>query len=177
MARNIGNFVLFQVLWFAAVVGAAKGFSWLAFPVLACMFGWAAFTGARTRDDVLLAAAGLGVGMLFEILFLSTGLIRYQEQVLAWAPPMWILALWIGFAMSFNHSMAWLQNRWLACVALGAFGSASSLYAGISFGAAQANAPMWAVSMVYGFSWALLVPVLAWVAWYLQRRAPEQALS
>lgn len=176
MARNIGNFVLFQMLWFAAVLGAAKGFSWLALPVLACMFGWAAVTGARARDDVLLAVAGLGVGILFEVMFLSSGLIRYEEQALSWAPPLWILALWAGFAMSFNHSMAWLQDRWLACVVLGAFGSASSLYAGISFGAAQPNAPIWAVSMVYGFSWAVLVPVLAWVALSLERRATAQVL-
>lgn len=164
MSRVVGNFVLFQVLWFAAVLGAAQGDSWWALPVLFAMLAWTPMTGASLFADLRLVAIGLALGLMFEVCFIATGAIAYKAQWFQWAPPMWIMLLWAGFAMSFNHSMAWLTQRPLVAGIFGGFGAVLSLLAGVRLGAAEALLPDWQVALIYGFSWALLVPLLAWVA-------------
>lgn len=167
MARNVGNFVLFQVLWFAAVGGAAAGFSLLALPVLLAMLGWSLATGGPLKSDGLLMLFGLVMGFLFEVLFLASGVLVYEAQMNGWAPPVWILLLWAGFAMTFNHSMAWLRGRALLAVVMGASGSVLSLFAGVKLGAAEVQAPALTVALIYGASWAVLVPALASLAEWL----------
>ena len=174
MARNVGNFVLFQVLWFAAVGGAAIGFSMLALPVLLAMFGWSLMTGGPLRADGFMLLAGVLIGLLFEVLFLASGVLAYQGQSLEWAPPLWILMLWAGFAMTFNHSMAWVRGRSLLAVLLGACGSVLSLFAGVRLGAAEVLAPAWTVAVIYGASWAVMVPALAWLADWLDAGQGER---
>ena len=164
MSRVVGNFVLFQVLWFAAVLGAAEGASWWALPVLIAMLAWTPLTGAAVLPDLRLVTIGLAVGIIFEICFIASGAIAYEAQWANWAPPLWILALWAGFAMSFNHSMAWMCQRPVIACVFGGIGAVLSLLAGMKLGAAQPLLPDWQVALIYGASWALLVPVLALIA-------------
>lgn len=164
MSRVVGNFVLFQLLWFAAVLGAAQGASWWALPVLIAMLAWTPITGASLLADLRLLIIGVAIGLVFEIAFIASGAIAYQAQWSNWAPPVWIIALWAGFAISFNHSMAWLcQRPGLACV-FGGTGAVLSLLAGLRLGAAEALMPSWQVALIYGLSWAVLVPALGLLA-------------
>lgn len=174
MARNVGNFVLFQLLWFAAVGGAAAGFDWLAGPVLLAMLGWSVMTGGIWPSDSLLMLAGLVIGFVFEVLFLASGVLVYEAQFAAWAPPVWILFLWAGFAMTFNHSLAWIRGRYGLAVLFGSLGSVSSLFAGVKLGAAEALAPFWTVCVIYGASWAVLVPLLARLADHVDVRQQSE---
>lgn len=164
MSRVIGNFILFQLLWFAAVLGAAQGASWWALPVLVAMLAWTPMTGAALMPDLRLVAIGIAIGIVFEICFIASGAIAYQAQWSNWAPPLWIIALWAGFAMSFNHSMAWMCRRPLVACVFGGIGAVLSLLAGMRLGAAEPLLPDWQVALIYGTSWALLVPLLALVA-------------
>lgn len=160
----IGNFVLFQLLWFAAVLGAAASLSWPAPLALLALLGWTRLTGGSLRSDLRLVLIGLATGMVFEVLLLGSGLIHYQLQWWQYVPPVWILCLWAGFAQSFLYSMAWMRQRlWLASV-FGGVGSVMSMYAGLQFGAAQplqGNVPL---LVAYGLGWSVLVPFLAWLA-------------
>ncbi|WP_111655991.1 DUF2878 domain-containing protein [Isoalcanivorax indicus] len=160
----IGNFVIFQCLWFAAILGAARGIQWPVFVALALMLGWARLHGSPWRSDMRMAAAGLAIGLAVEPLWLAAGVIEYRLQWSASLPPLWILALWCGFAVTFNHSLAWLcGRRWLAVV-FGALGSAGSVIAGVRLGAAEAPAGLTSLVLAYAALWAVIVPALAWWA-------------
>jgi len=160
----LGNAVLFQGLWLAAVLGASLGRQWPALVMLLALVALAVGSGASWRAAGRMALAGLLAGMLAERVWLSLGLIEYR---LAWSPvwpPVWIMVLWVAFAMSLNHSLAWLQGRvWLAAV-FGAIGSVGSVLAGVRWGAASAPAGWLPLAVWYGLVWALLVPALAWWA-------------
>jgi hypothetical protein len=161
---NIGNFVLFQLLWFGAVLGAAHGLVWPAPLALLALLGWTRFRGASVRADLRLVGLGLATGVAFELLLLASGLIRYRLQWWDVLPPLWILCLWAGFAQTFLYSMAWLRSRlWLAAI-FGGLGSVMSLYAGLRFGAAEPLQGLLPLLLSYGIGWALLVPWLAWLA-------------
>ncbi len=162
LLSNGGNFILFHLLWLAAIFGAVQGSSLWALAVLALQLLHGAWV-APFRRDVLIVLSGLLVGLCFEIALIASGLIEYRLQSSSWAPPLWILVLWAGFAQAFNHSLAWLQQRLLLAGVAGGVASMVSLYAGLRFGAATSPQTL-VLLAVYGLSWSLMVPLLAWLA-------------
>lgn len=163
-ASVIGNFIIFQLLWLAAVLGAAHGFQWFSLAALLALLGWGAFCRADMAADGRIIGYGLALGLTFELLLIGSGLIHYELQWWAALPPLWILCLWAGFAQTLNHSLFWLQKRLPLAAIFGALGSVMSMYAGIRFGAAQAPAGLQALLMVYALGWSVMVPVLVWLA-------------
>ena len=164
LSAVVGNFVLFQLLWFSAVLGAAAGWHWPAPLALLALLMWTHVCGGDLRADLRLVLLGLGTGLVFEVLLLATGLIRYQLQWWTALPPLWIVCLWSGFAQSFLYSLAWLRGRWPVAALLGGTGAVMSLFAGIRFGAAQPLQGEIPLLIFYGAAWAVLVPWLAWLA-------------
>lgn len=160
----VGNFVLFQVLWFAAILGAAGGALWPVMLALAALVIWALIHERKPRQEIRMLAAGLVIGAAAELVWLNTGLITYQLAWSAHFAPLWILALWAGFAVSFNYSMGWMRGRPLLAAAFGGFGSAGSVIAGVRFGAAEAPEGLLLLAICYGVVWSLIVPILAWWA-------------
>lgn len=166
-----GNFLLFQLLWPAAVFGAVAGSSGWSLLVLALMVAHGVLAGRSPRADLVMMVAGLAAGLLFEGALLAGGLIEYRLQFAPEIPPFWILALWLGFAQSFNHSLGWLRQNLPLAALLGAVASVISLFSGIHFGAADTNQPWW-LACAYAGGWALMVPLLAALS---RRLAQSQA--
>ena len=160
----IGNFALFQLLWFAAIFGAAAGLLAPVLLVLLMLFVLGPLFERPLAPDLRMACAGLLVGLAVEPLWIGAGLIEYRLQFHALLPPVWILALWMGFALSFNYSLAWLQGRRLLAAVFGGVGSVLSVLAGVRFGAAEAPAGLLPLALAYGALWAILVPMLAQLA-------------
>ena len=158
----IVNLLGFQAVWFAAVIGAANGSPW-AGPVAAGVFIAAhlAWTPDRSGDKRLLAAA-LPMGLAADSLLVATGLLVFASPwPSAFLAPVWILAMWAGFALTLNHSMAFLRDRpWLAA-GFGAIGGplaylgASNAFGAVSFGH---SAPL--ALLALGVIWGVALPVL-----------------
>ena len=67
-------------------------------------------------------------------------------------------------ALTLNHSLAWLKRRlWLAAV-FAAIASPLSYYAGTSLGAALVLQDWFTASLVFGLSWAVIMPLLLYFA-------------
>jgi hypothetical protein len=88
-------------------------------------------------------ALALLCGVLLDGALAMSGLLRYATPAPAvptGGAPLWILALWLSFALTFNHSLAWLRSRPAAAVLLGALGgplayaSAARLAGVVEFG-------------------------------------------
>lgn len=173
------NALGFQCVWFATVAGAGAGHGW-AGPLAAVVFAalTVAFFG-RARADLLLLAFALPFGFLLDSLWVKTGLMRFVEPwpLLEWAPA-WILALWVGFTMTVNHSLAGLADRlWLA-IALGAVGGPLAYFAAErAFAAVEFLAPTWLVFSALGAAWAASVPLLLLLGQRLQRSRPADGVA
>lgn len=167
------NFVGFQLLWFAAVYGAAAGWPLAAWGVLVPTVLLCWYFNHQWRDDLPMLCAGAVACLLFEPLWIAPGLIHYVNWNRDWLAPGWIWALWLGFAISFNYCLRWLRERlWLAAV-FGGVGGVMSVTVGIKIGAAFAPMGWWPMAIAYGVGWALAVPVLAG----LSRRLRTQRLK
>lgn len=158
----IANLLGFQAVWFAAVIGAAQGMPW-AGPLAALVFGVAHFIWTPDRGgDAKLLAVSLPMGLLADSLLVVTGVLVFTSPwPSTYLAPAWILAMWAGFALTLNHSMAFLRGRpWLAA-AFGAIGGplaylgAANGFDAVSFGTSTTVA-----MLALGAVWGLALPVL-----------------
>lgn len=136
--RNLLNFLLFQIGWFAAVGGAARGSMWMGPVVMgAVVVIHLSMVKDRVRELCYLLAVGLA-GTLIDSALAGLGVTCYPTSGEAWpyaiVPP-WITVLWIGFATLPRLSLAWLAPwpRW--AVLLGAIGGPLSYLGGVRIGA------------------------------------------
>lgn len=164
LVTNIGNALLFQALWFAAVLGAAAGWQWPPLLALLALLGWSACRRLDWRRDLQVLGCGVIVGMTFEVLWLGISGLQYQLMALDGLPPLWILCLWGAFAQTLLHSMAWMVKRPLMAVLFAGFGSVGSLYAGLRLGAASFDGDLPVLLASYGLCWAVTTPLLLMLA-------------
>ncbi len=157
-----GNVVGFQAVWLASVAGAGAGLAW-AGPVAALAFAAATLAwGGRARDDLRLLALALPLGLLLDSAFAASGWLVYAEPW-PWTrvAPVWIWSLWVGFALTLNHSMAWLRGRPALAALFGlvggplAYWTAAGAFDAVSFGAPVA----WALPAL-ALGWAAVLPLL-----------------
>ena len=165
MRRNIINFGLFQILWFACILGAAHSILW---PCILLFLGfaiWQLSPSNRHPGDFRLMLICLATGLIVDSGWVQLGIIQYQAAIpTPEFSPIWILILWMGMALTLNHSLAWLKKRlWLAAV-FAAVASPLSYYAGSSLGAALVLQDWFTASLVFGLSWAVIVPLLLYFA-------------
>lgn len=163
------NLIGFQLLWPAAVLGAAAGQPHLAWWVLGGMVLLLVIAGADAKRDVLMLAIGFLACALLEPLWLGLGVISYTDWTSSWLAPGWIWALWGGFALSFFYCLRWLQRRPVIAALLGGIGGGVSVIMGVRLGAADAPLGEWILALCYGGIWAGVVPLFAAVACWLGR--------
>ena len=169
MSRNLNNalnFVGSQLLWLAAVGGAANGMPWLGPAFLVLFAAYQLSPPCRARGDVALMGIALLVGLVVDSIMAASGLARYASPFpFEWMAPVWILALWVGFALTFNHSMAYLVRHLWVAAALGAtLGPLSYWFASRVWGAVDFAPPQWLALLVLGLLWALAMPLLAFAS-------------
>lgn len=121
----VANFIFFQLLWFACVLGGGRFDSPLlvlagSLPLLI----WG-FVNSQAHRAVGLLAAFVAVGTAMDATWMALGLFNYSGHDLL--PPYWIVVLWGGVALCIDHSMAWFRDR----PALGA--AAAGLFAPFSY--------------------------------------------
>ena len=159
----LGNFLGYQAVWFVAVAGAGRGLVWPALSALAGFALWQLALSGTRRADLGLLAVALALGVLLDGTLSFGGLLGYAAPRPALPPggaPLWILALWAAFALTLNHSLAWLRRRWLLAGLLGAVGgplaylAAAKMSNAVTFRAPQA---VGLAALAAGWGVALLV--------------------
>ena len=94
-----------------------------------------------------------------DTILLQTNLIEYQGVYIDNIAPLWITAMWIGFATTINHSLVWLNNKWIMSFALGAIFGPLSYFTGIKFEALHFEISLLTMS-VLAVLWGVVVPYL-----------------
>lgn len=161
--RNLLQFAVFQVVWFAAVVGAARGeMMWGPLAVAAFFalhLSWVEQGRAREAAYVL----GWGaVGTVLDSVLHGQGITAFptSEWSPGWMAPPWIASLWFAFAMLPRFSLGWLKSRPGWAAALGLVGGPLSFYGGSRLGATQFHADAIRTWVVLGVEYAILVPMM-----------------
>jgi hypothetical protein len=158
----LANALGYQAVWFACVAGARSGRAWpgllaaLAFVIATLVFG------GRSRSDLRMLVILLPLGLGLDSLFMAVGWTRYSPPgLLPFAAPVWILAIWLGFAMTLNHSLAFLRDRYWLSGLLGLVGGPLAYWtASRGFGVLSLGQPIAYVLLAIGLCWSLLLPLV-----------------
>ena len=169
MIKSIANFLLFQIAWFAAIVGGASGWPFLGSVPALVVVAIHLFMNRNelAREAVLIFGVTL-LGVIIETSFVSLGALHYAGTS-AVLPPIWIIALWFAFGTLPHGSLSWLSGRpWLQIV-LGAVSGPLSYVGGVKLGAATMPVPMMGSIMIISVGWALAMVVMFQMADRLHR--------
>ena len=170
MIFKIINFVLFQAAWFVCVLGASYNHTYLALTLsLIILLLHFAIIKNRMLELKLIIIAGL-IGLLFDGALLNFDLIIYNDPGLPYPfTPIWIVMLWMIFAMTLNHSLAWLSQKIYVSVLFGAMGGPLAYIAGEKLGAITLLSTNSIITLSIG--WALITPILLTIANKLNKNA------
>jgi hypothetical protein len=167
------NLIMFKAGWLACVLGAANGHAWIGAAAVALIAAEHLRTAsAPSREGLLLAAAGI-VGLAWESLLVSLGMLEYNSGLLTpMLAPYWIVAMWVLFATTLNIGLKWVKRHWLIAALAGAVGGPLAFLGGERLGAVVFPDPTLSL-LTIGLGWALLLPLLALVAQHYDGHTPN----
>lgn len=153
-------FVLGQLGWFACVLGAAAGRSWIGIGVCALLVTLHLLRVARPLEELKLLGAVMLIGGTWESVIVRFGFLTYPNSTLPEGlAPAWLFTLWVFFAAQFNTTYTWLKTRLVAAAVLGVTAGPLSFRAGAALGALHFAKPLPA-AVTLGLGWAVLLPVI-----------------
>ena len=157
----ITNFLLFQIGWFACVLGAAYDQVFIGSMIALAVIAYHFYRAADTVKEFRLFLLALIIGLVFESIVTSQGLARYSNgQVIDYIAPLWIILMWPLFATTLNLSMRWLKNMSPLLIALlGALFAPFAYYAGNKLGAVEYDNLILSMGII-AIAWAVLLPAL-----------------
>lgn len=165
------NLVLYQVGWFAVVLGLAWNHPWIGAGVGSAMVALDLALAPRLlwRGKVLLVAVLLG--LVVESLNAALGVYRAKSGIIAQGllpPP--LLVLWAGFATTLDQGLRWLRGRYRLAFLLGGAAGPAAFFGGERLGAISLSRSPSLLGLLAA-EWALALPLLAWAA---TRQAEQQ---
>lgn len=158
--RVLLNFVVFQIAWFAAVLGAANGMPVPGVVAVAIAIAMHLTMATSALPELKLIACCAAVGFVFDSVLVAAGWVSYPSGMLIdFAAPYWIVAMWMLFATTLNVSLKWLKpHKWLGAV-FGLAGGPLAYFSGSKLGAIQLDAE-WTALGALAIGWAIAVPIL-----------------
>ena len=155
MLKNLINAGLFQLGWFACVLGGNSLWLLLAGGALLAHLLWV----SRSLAQVRLIAVVCVLGSTVDGLLLNAGVFAFKQAgVLI---PFWLVLLWALLAITLNHCLAWTAKPLWRAILLGAIGGPLSYYAGQRLGAVQFPMGLWPTLLGLSLLWAGLFPLLS----------------
>lgn len=160
------NVVLFQLVWIITVVSAGAGLWW---PGLLALAGFAAYVLPRSpwpRCDLLLVCVACLLGLAIDSAYVQLDLLRFAEPVpFTGLAPIWILGMWMSFALTLNHSLRLFKTHLWWSALFGLLGGPIAYWvAGTRFAAVEVIGPPWIAYAAIGVAWALVTPALLLLA-------------
>ena len=137
------NYTLYQIGWFACVLGGASHRPWTGFLVAMILVGVHLALSVERSLEVRLVVLATAVGAVVEAIQIATGTYRFTSGTVsdALAPP-WLLAMWAQFATTFRFSLRSVIRRPVPAVLFGAAGGPLAFLAGERLGAVTLLPPL-----------------------------------
>lgn len=167
MNLNIVNAVLFQLGWFACVLGGNLNALIWTVPYLALHFSCI----SRFRNEWVFVSVFAALGITLDSLAMAGGIFSIPGNL---PFPIWLACLWLMMGTFIPHGLSWLLGRPLLATAFGAIGGCLSYYAGIRLGVAQTDKLPLALAF-WAVQWGLLVPMALAAAqrWLIEPAQPS----
>ncbi len=155
------NFLLFQLGWFACVLGGAHDQALPGSLIAMMIIAYHLYRAVDVIQELRLLIIALVIGFSFESIVASLGYARYSHgQLLDVIAPLWMILMWPLFATTLNLSMRWLKGLAPLLIALaGALFAPLAYFAGNRLGAVTYDDLTLSMALI-AIAWAALLPAL-----------------
>jgi hypothetical protein len=161
--RNLFNFGAFYGAWFACVGGVGNGMPWLGPLAVTAIVLVHIKILSTSRHELRFVVAAAILGCFADAFLIQLGALAFTGTSATRAlPPAWMVSLWLVFATTVNHSLAWLAGRYRLAALFGAIGGPLSYYAGIRLHAAVFPDPVFSLVAI-AVVWTAAMPGLLWL--------------
>jgi hypothetical protein len=158
MLERLANAVLFQIGWLACVLGGNSLWLLLALAVLVIHLRWISAWSAEGRLILSVVVVGTAVDSSLR----AAGVFAFED--LSPLIPLWLMLLWALLATTLRHCLQWTARPWWLASSLGAVGGALSYYGGGQLAGVQFPYGQLPTLIGIGLLWALLFPLLHYMA-------------
>ena len=163
MTYKIINFILFQLVWFVCILGAAinQTHAAVAASLIIILFHLYLTKDKKTELKIILIASI--IGFIFDGFLLKNEMVLYANHGWSYSiTPLWIIVLWMGFAITLNSSLSWLKKKIKLSALFGAIGGPLAYLAGEKLEAVTLMAPVTLIVIAIG--WSLITPLLIYIS-------------
>lgn len=169
--KIILNVVLFQVGWFACVLGAGKGNIFIGpIAVIFILVIHLTMWRERIHAELKLAGSSLIIGLAFDSMLTATGIHSpVRELIPEPFSELWLLALWVNLAIIINVSLHRLHGKHMLQALLGGIGGPAAYWSGEKLNAISLGEPLWFSLGTLAICWAVATPILFKAANLLNR--------
>ncbi len=155
------NAMLFNGVWIACVAGSAKQLLWPAILSCAVLAIYQLQSSRRHPSDIKLVFISVILALIVDSIWIQAQFMDFTDKrPFASIAPAWIIFLWVGFALTVNHSLKWLAIHPLLPAITGAIAAPITYFAGIKLGAVVYTADVTTVSIGLAIAWAVALTVL-----------------
>ena len=158
------NVVLFQVLWFIAVLGTNQYLLGVAL-LLVLHLCWC----SNRRAELFLLLTAATAGIICDSIMTNAGIYVFAAETQSWPVPYWLIGLWLGFAATLRHSMAPLIKKPVLFTVLSIVAAPLSYLAAAKLGAVEFPLGQLTTAVIVGLYWAVLTPLLITLTRYSER--------
>ena len=156
------NYALYQIGWFACVLGGASQRPWTGFLIAMILVGVHLAMSVERSLEVRLVVLATAVGAGVEIMLIAAGTYRFTSGTLTAAlPPPWLLAMWAQFATTFRFSLHRVITRPVPAALFGAAGGPIAFLAGERLGAVTLLPPVALGLLRLSLGWAIALVVFS----------------
>lgn len=162
MLKNLTNAALFQIGWFTCVLGGNSGWLLITFVILVVHL----FLIGSWRSEGKLLMTVFALGCVLDSALIKLGVFDFGE--VGRVIPLWLALMWPLLATTLGHCLAWSATPWWLASMLGALGGTASYIAGSHLTYVQLPLGVWPSVLILGAIWAVIFPLLHWLARYFR---------
>jgi hypothetical protein len=156
------NYGLYQIGWFACVLGGAWQRPWTGFVIAMILVGVHLALSVERSLEVRLVVLAAAVGAVVEMIQIAAGTYRFTSGTVTDAlPPPWLLGMWAQFATTFRFSLRSVITRPVPAMLFGAAGGPIAFLAGERLGAVTLLPPLAYGLLRLSVSWAIALVLFA----------------
>ena len=166
MLRNslekIFNAAGFQGVWWLCVLGALWGVQYLGPIAMLIFIAIHMLIIGKGKNELLFLFLIACIGTIVDSIKLTSGFISYMGgyETIKIIAPLWITAMWVGFASTINHSLGWVHGRYLIAIMLGVIFGPLSYILGVKLQALTFNYSVIASSIILAIVWGTAIPLM-----------------
>ena len=162
--KNAFNIIGFQISWWACVIATKHEIAYFGPMVMLIFLAVHLYHFSSHEEEYKLILIFGFIGTFVDTLLFQGNILGYLGSYgNSKVAPLWITAMWCGFAATVNHSMIWFKDRWIESIFVGVVGGPLAYATGEKFSVIHFKQDFITVSIILAIIWGISIPLMFWV--------------